>query len=192
VRWSQSPPRVRIEEAVIDVAAEAADDFAAIAVLADAVQSRRTTAARLQHTLSGRNRIARRGFLDGVLADVAEGTCSVLEHGYLTRVERPHRLPTGARQLCESLRGPVYRDVDYREFGRLVELDGRLFHDTAADRDRDLERDLEVAVAGRTTVRLGWGQVFLRPCRTALRIGRWLQAGGWEGAPRMCPGCPGS
>ena len=46
-QWNRCPPRLRIEEAVLDVAAAATDDFSSIAVLADAVQSRRTTADRL-------------------------------------------------------------------------------------------------------------------------------------------------
>jgi hypothetical protein len=37
----------------------------------------------------------------GVLTDIAGGTCSVLEPGYLTRIERPHGLPTGRRQVSE-------------------------------------------------------------------------------------------
>jgi hypothetical protein len=103
-----------------------------------------------------------------VLTDVAEGTCSVLEHGYLTRVERAHGLPRPSRQpTAASDRGPICRDVDYRRFGLYVELDGRLFHDNAAQRDRDPDRDLDAAVDGLHTVRLGWGQVFGRPCRTA-------------------------
>jgi hypothetical protein len=79
VRWSASPPRERIEEAIIDVAAEARDELAAIAVLADAASSRKTTVARLRRALAARRRIARRSFLEGVLDDVARGTCSVLE-----------------------------------------------------------------------------------------------------------------
>jgi hypothetical protein len=188
VLWHLCPPRVRFEEAAIDVASEARDDFAAVAVLADAVQSRRTT-ARMEQALAGRSRIARRQFLGEVLADVGQGTCSVLEHGYLTRIERPHGLPIARRQVRESPRGAVYRDVAYCDLGRFVELDGRLFHDSAADRDRDLERDLEVALEGRVTVRLGWGQVLGRPCRTAARLGRWLHAGGWDGVPRRCTEC---
>jgi hypothetical protein len=39
VGWNASPPRVRIEEALIDVASRARDDFAAISALADAIQA---------------------------------------------------------------------------------------------------------------------------------------------------------
>lgn len=38
---------------------------------------------------------------------------------------------------------------------QIVELDGRLGHDSAVDRDRDLERDLDAALGNTGTVRLG-------------------------------------
>jgi hypothetical protein len=190
-RWNLSPPRLRVEEALLDVAAAARDEFRAIAVLADAVQARRTTAPRIRSALDGRTRIARRRFLADVLTDIAEGACSTLEQGYLTRVERAHGLPPALRQaLVRNPSGTVLRDVDYEEFGLLVELDGRLFHDSAAARHRDLGRDLDSAVAGGTTVRLGWGQVFDTACHSAARIGRLLNQRGWTGHLRRCPRCP--
>jgi hypothetical protein len=187
-QWNSSPPRLRIEEAVLDVAAEAVTDYDAIAVLADAVQSRRTTADRLLDTLRKRSRISRRRFLDAVLADVRVGACSVLEHAYLTRVERPHGLPSADRQWRAS-GNPVYRDVVYRAQGLVVELDGRLFHDSARARDRDLDRDLEGAVDGLAGVRIGWGQAVGRPCATAEKIGRILNRLGWAGVATPCPRC---
>lgn len=188
VLWNASPPRVRIEEALIDLAAGAADDFAAIALLADAIQARRTTAVRITAALRGRTRVARRGFLGAVLRDIAEGTGSVLEHGYLTRVERAHGLPRGVRQAKSSARS-AYRDVLYEAFAQLVELDGRAFHDSATQRDADLDRDLDAALDGLASVRLGWGQVFGRPCHTAERIAVLLRRRGWTGQLRTCPQC---
>lgn len=191
VRWNTSPPRMKIEEAALDVAAARPTEFGAIAVLADVCQQRRTTAARILSALEGRRRLRRREWLGDVLRDIDAGTCSVLEHGYLDRVERRHGLSKPRRQpVARSDRGPIYRDVEHEEFGLCIELDGRLFHDTARQRDRDLDRDLDAAVDGRRTVRLGWGQVFDRPCRTAGRIGRLLQQRGWDGAPFVCgPQC---
>lgn len=191
VRWNLCPPRVRIEEAVLDIAATAPSDFAAIAVLADAVQSRRTTAQRLIEALGRRRRIRRRAFLEAVLRDIRDGTCSVLEHGYLTRVERPHDLPRGTRQPPADCGGRIYRDVTYEPWGTYVELDGRLFHDSARARDADLDRDLDAALAGKVTLRLGWGQVFDRSCATAAKVGRLLVDRGWTEEPRRCPDCQG-
>ncbi|MGK2866203.1 MAG: type IV toxin-antitoxin system AbiEi family antitoxin domain-containing protein [Mycobacterium sp.] len=190
VQWNTTPPRVRIEEALIDVAAEKSDDFDAIATVADAISARRTTAGRIGEHLAARARVPRRAFLRDVLADLDGGTCSVLEHGYLTRVERPHGLPAAARQLRDSVNGPVYRDVVYVELDQVVERDGRLWHDSVEGRDADLDRDLDAAVGRLGTVRLGWGQVFARPCRTAVRIGSLLTARGWDGDLARCPDCP--
>lgn len=186
--WHRSPPRLRFEHAVLAVAAGADDEHGLIATLADAVQSRRTTAVRLRATVDELPVLPRRRFILAVLDDVAAGACSTLEHGYLARVERTHGLPRAGRQVRASARGPIYRDVLYTHQALVVELDGRLFHDTARARHRDLERDLDARVAGLTSVRLGWGQVFGTPCRTAARIATLLRAGGWGGAA-VCPEC---
>ncbi|MGN6782242.1 MAG: hypothetical protein ACTHJH_12130 [Marmoricola sp.] len=72
----------------------------------------------------------------------------------------------------------------------MVELDGRLFHDTASARDRDAERDLDAAVSGATTVRLTWGQVYDRPCATAAKVASVLRAHDAACSPRpCCTGC---
>lgn len=190
VQWNLSPPRERIEHTLVDLAAGATDDMAAVAVLSDAIQARRTLPSRLRRVLDARSRVARRPFLAGLLDDLDAGTCSVLEHGYLTLVERAHGLPQADRQVRDSARGPIIRDVVYSAFGQIVELDGRLFHDSALARDADLDRDLDAAVGGRATTRLGWGQVFGRPCATAVRVGALLTARGWPGSLLECPRCP--
>jgi len=160
-----------------------------VAVLADVVQSRRTTARRLLRALDRRTRMRRRAFLAAVLRDVAAGACSVLEHAFLDRVERRHGLPTARRQVHESARGALYRDVLYEQHGLVVELDGRVFHARPGSRDRDLERDLDAALGRLTTVRLGWGQVVARPCATARKLALLLKAHGWTGSARACPDC---
>lgn len=191
VLWNLGPPRMRYDDAVLDLAAQAPSDVAAIARLADAVGARRTTAQRMLAALDERPRLARRAWLGSVLDDVADGACSVLEQGYLTRVERAHGLPRGERQHPAVTEGrSMFRDVVYAEQGLVVELDGRLAHDSAAARDRDLERDLDAAVTRVGTVRLGYGHIFDRGCSTAVKIGRILRARGWAGAVLLCPDCP--
>lgn len=189
VRWNASPPRVRIEHAVLDLAAAAADELDAVAELADAVRSRRTTADRLRKALDDRPRIGRRDLLEAVVADLRDGTCSVLEHAFLTDVERAHGLPAAQRQVRASSRGTIYRDVLYEELGVVVELDGHTHHSSLTDRDRDLDRDLDAALDDLLTVRLGWGQVLPRACDTAAKLGRLLQRRGWDGAAVACPRC---
>jgi hypothetical protein len=193
VRWNLGPPRIHYEDALLDIAADSGSDLDALGGLADACGSRRTTAWRLLASLGDRRRLARRGWLDSVLRDIAEGTCSVLEHGYLTRVERPHGLPRGRRQRpAVSARRDIFRDVDYEAYGLIVELDGRAFHESVADRDRDLDRDLDAAVERLETVRIGYGQVFARASATADRVGRILRRRGWPGSPTRCRLCGGS
>lgn len=186
-RWNTSPPRVRYEEAVLDVAAVLRREWDLIEVCAAAVRSRSTTAERLAASLAARARFPRRAWFGKVLDDVAAGTASVLEHGYLHRVERAHGLPAADRQRVDRVSaGRIYRDAPYPAYGLSVELDGRLDHSALADRDRDLERDLDTAVSGTRTTRLGWGQVYDRPCRTAAAIALLLRAGGWAGRATPC------
>lgn len=190
-----SPPRQHYDDAVIELADRASDELAAIAILADACGGRRTTADRLQDRIAGIPRLARRRLMTQVLRDIADGTCSVLEHAYLTRVERAHGLPRGLRQVAarDHQGRRVFRDVVYGgrrpAWRKIVELDGRLGHDSASDRDRDLERDLDAALDGAETVRLGYGQVLVRSCRTAAKLALLMQRAGWVGVPTTCPHC---
>lgn len=190
VLWNLGPPRLRYEEAAVDVAAAATSDFRALDALSRAIQSRRTTAQLMLASARRRTRLSRRDWIESVLADVSAGVCSVLEHGYLHRVERAHGLGDPRRQTVDRLgAGSVYRDVLY-PCGLIVELDGRLFHDTTSQRDRDFDRDLDAAADGASTVRLSYGQVFDRSCWTAARLARVLRRHGWAGRPRSCgAGC---
>lgn len=196
VLWSKSPPRQRDEESALDLAVthltsgSRTAHLNAVGALAEPVQARRTTTARVQAAMDRRGRIASRAWLTGVLADLGSGATSVLEQGYLRRVERPHGLPRAVWQVRhETVSGAVYRD-GLLPGRQLVELDGRAFHQGSAQRHEDLERDLDAAALDLGTVRLGWGQIFDWPCRTAGKMGRLLVVRGWSGAPTCCgPGC---
>lgn len=185
VMWHLAPPRVRYADALLDVAASARTESDAVAVLAAGVGGRRTTPSRLRAALADRPRIARRTWLDGILADVEAGACSVLEREYLRRVERPHGL-TGARRQVRDRAGDgvIYRDVEY-DGGCVVELDGRLHHGHAAARDRDAARDLVSAADGKRTIRITYGLVLDRACFTAEHVGRFIG----QRARRCGPGC---
>ena len=184
------PPRLRLEHAVLLCASRQRSEDAAVAVLADACQSRRTTPGRLTTALGEHPRLPGRRLLAEVVTDLGTGSFSALERRYLRDVERAHGLPCAARQRrVLSARGSAYRDADYVGGRVVVELDGRLGHDVAAARWADLDRDLESAASGSVTVRVGWRQV-LEPCRTATVVGRVLAAHGWRGALRPCgPAC---
>ncbi len=113
-----SPPRVRLEHAVLTVASRQPSEDASVALLADVCQSGRTTAARLRDFLGFLPTLQHRALLLEVLDDVAVGAYSALERRYLTRVERAHGLPTGSRQVRVGDRGRTcYRDVEYGRLG---------------------------------------------------------------------------
>jgi hypothetical protein len=207
-----SPPRVRIEHAVLQVASRSTEEDA-VALISDAVSTRRTTSVRLAAALAGMTRLPHRAFLSSVLQDVGGGSQSLLEQRYLRLssvlqdvgggsqslleqrylrlVERAHGLPRGDRQVATTVAGRrAVRDVHYADFGVYVELDGRLGHEAAADRWKDLERDLAAAATGQLTLRPGWRQV-LDPCRLAAILVSVLRSGGWDGVARACcPSCP--
>lgn len=189
-----APPRIRYDDAVLDVVArmERIDDL--VAELGRVVQLRRTTPGRLQAALEGRDRIRHRHVMVGLLNDVATGATSALERTYLHDVERAHGLPGAHRQLRDrTWGGVVYRDALYEIAGRilLIELDGGQFHTTPRQRDRDLDRDLVARIErAAESVRLGWGQCAGRPCRTAGLIGAVMRGLGWTGEVGPCsPGC---
>lgn len=185
-----SPPRIRIEFAVLQVASRSTEEDA-VAVISDAVSTRRTTAARLAAALATMTRLPQRAFLAEVLDDVGGGSQSLLEQRYLRLVERAHGLPPGDRQVVATVVGRrAVRDIHYPDFGVFVELDGRLGHEAAADRWKDLERDLAAAASGRLTLRPGWRQV-LDPCRLTDILVGVLRSRGWRGTPTGCSAsCP--
>ena len=186
VQLHLSPPRLRLDEALLDVASACWDEAGAVALLADACHEGATTAARLHATLSGRGRLPRRRLLLAILDDVAAGSMSVFERRYLRDVERSHGLPVARRQVRVVTRqGVTFRDVEYSDFRVVVELDGRLVHSGLRREWTDLERDVEAMVRGEATIRFGWGQV-LEPCRGSRVVGRLLQSRGWTGDLRPC------
>lgn len=188
VHWRANPARMRAEEAALDAALSARDDFGLVAVLAEAVQEGVVTPARLQAAAAARTRLPRRAFVEALVEDLAAGTDSVLEHGYLVRVERAHGLPVGQRQ-SRIVGQDERRDVRYEGGRVIVELDSRAFHALARQRYVDLERDVAAAAAGYQTVRIGWGQVYSTPCRTAAHLVTLLRQRGWTGTPRRCSAC---
>jgi len=181
-----TPPRQRVEHALLDVASRKRRLEGSIAVVSDGVQGGYTTALRLLDALSERTRLRHRAILRSVLSDVDAGVRSVLEHRYMTRVERAHGLPTAKRQRPVNVQGAsTYRDVEYLEFGVTVELNGRVGHQESEDCWDDLDRYISAAVAGEVTLPAGWRQV-LDGCRLARAVATVLRARGWAGDLTPC------
>jgi very-short-patch-repair endonuclease len=186
VHPSAQPPRLRVEEAVLDHCDSVAAPNAIDLVLR-ATQRRTTTADRLRHTMNRRPRQRWRALLLDVLAEVQVGVASNLELTYRRDVEQRHRLPAGTRNEMEDgpRGGHRYRDVRYRPWHVIVELDGREAH-PVDEAFRDMRRDNIAAVAGDTSLRYGWRDVVGDPCGVAAQVGAVLRLGGWAGGPRKC------
>lgn len=187
------PPRLRAADNTIMLAGLAESDTDVVRILTDAGRPPlRTSPAQLRAALARFPTVRRRQLIAALIEDVDSGVCSVLEHGYLTRVERAHHLPTPERQARRTSAGGVqYRDMAYAEWGIDIELDGRLNHDSWAAGNRDAARDLDDVAAGRLALRLRWQQVMVDSCRTAGQVAAVLRSRGWTGTPEPCgPGCP--
>jgi hypothetical protein len=89
---SAQPPRLRVEEAILDMARTVTAPELLDLVLR-ATQRRLTTAKRLRDSLDRRRRVRWRSLLLGVLAEIEDGVASPLEQRYLRDVERRHHLP---------------------------------------------------------------------------------------------------
>jgi hypothetical protein len=117
---------------------------------------------------------------------VAEGTHSLLECRYVTKVGRPHGLPRGTRQRLVRRNGRrEYQDVSYDDYLLVVELDGKVAHPLESAW-RDIRRDNANTASGLATIRVGYVDVTERACLSAGVVGRALQHKGWQGALRRC------
>jgi hypothetical protein len=188
---THNPPVTKLDDTVLDLVDFARRPAAVVDILTRGCQRRLTTATRLAHQALSRKKLAWRPLLTDVLTEVTNGIQSPLERIYFRDVERAHGLPRSERNSSEGATGRRrYRDVRYRKYGLVVELDGSAAHPVEA-RDRDDLRDNELMeTEGTATLRYGWMAVTDRACSTAGQVGRMLSRGGWTDAPRSCgPGC---
>ena len=187
---ARTPPRLRLEEALLDVADREADVERVLTLVFRAVQQRRTTTALLAASLARRPRHRWRRLLREVLAEAAAGVQTPLERRYLRDVHRKHGLPAAACNLRQPDPGVNrYRDFWYVEQQTAVEVDGREAHPREED-FRDRRRDNRLVVTGAPTLRYGWVEIASDPCGVAVEVVTVLRARGWRGTPLVCrPGC---
>lgn len=180
-----SPARISIEDATVDVGQQLPTGQL-VGLLSDASRSRLVSLDRVGEVIKGRRRVRGRKRFKEILGDL-EGIESNLEYVYRRDVERAHGLPTGRRN--QSVSAGTRSDVEYEEYGVLVELDGRLGHLDADSAFRDLRRDNRHALTGRTTLRYGSADVRGRACEVATQVAAALTVRGWRGALEACPRC---
>lgn len=176
-------------DTVLDLLGQLRAPDAVVGLLTDACRTDAVAPAAILKAMARRKRQRHRQLVKDVLGDVVVGVESPLEHKYLVRVERPHGLPTGRRQVKSRLNGVTTRkDVLYDEYETVVELDGRAGHE-GSGRHRDMRRDNASTVNRKATLRYGHADIE-DPCRTALEVGTVLSHHGWPGPIRACrPGC---
>jgi hypothetical protein len=185
------PPRTRLEETVLDLTDDTSRSDDVITVVLRACQRRLTTAARLRGAARQRARLRWRALLKDLLTDVVDGVQSALERRYRRNVELPHGLPRGTRNRQE---GPVrrrrYRDVRYKRWRVLVELDGRAAHPEEWQERDDIRDNAALDDDGSVTLRYGWQSVTGSGCVVARQVGVQLKRHGWRGQLRRCgPAC---
>ena len=181
-----NPPRIGIEDAVLDLCADGGPADV-VGWLTTSVQRRLTTPERLRRALDRLARQRHRQVILDSLADVALGAQSPIEVLYARDVERAHGLPTGHRQK-RSRDGRSVRDVEYEEFGVVVELDGQLGHQ-GMGRFRDMWRDNVAIVENRVTLRYGAVDLHRRACEVATQVASVLIDRGWIDLPTRCHRC---
>lgn len=188
VRRGQTSHRLlctSVADTVIDVCAKSARGDV-VALITGALQKRLTSGYALATAAERRDRLPNRRLIEAIVADARTGADSSLEMLFLHDVERAHRLPVGKRQVMASAKGGLV-DLYFREYGLVVELDGREVHVGREFRDR--RRDNRNARAGLTTLRYGWREIAADPCGVAAEIIAVLIARGWRGDTTYCRRC---
>jgi hypothetical protein len=182
-------PITTAADTVLDLIAEMRAPHAVVGLLTDACRTTVVTADEILKAMGQRKRQRHRQLVKDVLADVVGGVESILEHRYLVKVERPHGLPRGRRQVKAWVDGvPICKDVEYDGFDTVVELDGRLGHE-GSGRHRDRRRDNAGTVRRKATLRYGHADL-MDPCAIAREVAIVLQDRGWTGEPTTCgPEC---
>jgi hypothetical protein len=185
------PPHTLAEETVIDLVHAATNLDDVIACVTRAFGMNQTNEERLLREVAARKKLRWRGDLDQIILAGAGGAHSVIEYRYDRDVERAHGLPPAAKQARfakpDGARG--YRDRYYKEYGLIIELDGKQYHPNE-HRGRDQDRDNHATATAGSTLRYGWIDVTRKPCASAAQVHAALTRRGYTGPLKPCsPTC---
>jgi REase_MTES_1575 len=138
------------------------------APLITAARRDRHTVTAVQEEMAGRRRVADRESLNALLGLLAAGCESELEiWGYRT-VFRGEEFSAGRWQYPVRAPGRLFRiDLAFPTARLAVELDGRGFHSSDTDWERDIARDVALARLGWQTIRFSHSRLTRDPdgCR---------------------------
>jgi hypothetical protein len=185
-----TPPRTRVEETILDLVSTSSTVDQAVGIVTRGLGRRLTTPGKLRAAMDQRPHLRWRQELAELLSDDMKGVLSLLEYRYHRDVERPHGLPQGDRQEPGQHDGHrVYRDVVYKAFRLVSELDGQVAH-PAESRWKDIGRDNAAALAGLTTMRFSWLDITANPCEVAAMVATILSQRGYTAFRPCSADCP--
>jgi hypothetical protein len=189
-RWRPqrgTPPHTFYAETIIDLVAAADNLDDVVAWVSRGIARHLVGKAQLNAAVAAHRRFRWRDHIDEVIERVADGSHFPLEFRYDRDVERAHGLPGATRQakFVKPDGSSGFRDRCYKEYGLIVELDGKQFHD-AEQRGQDQARDNEAAATTGATLRYGWADVDRASCETAGQVYRALRKRGYRGTMRLC------
>ena len=144
---------VRLDRAIVESWPQLRDDEQRAPAIV-AVRSRKTTTARLLAEVQAQPKLAGRVELVRLVGLLGGGCHSELElWGYNHIFCHPSLPPSEAQVRVELGHRVVYLDRYFRRERVNVELDGAEWHQSAADRERDLKRDAQLMAQGILVVR---------------------------------------
>ncbi len=187
-----SPPRTRITDTILDLAAAQSTAKEALHTIIDLVSRSNVAVSAMEACIEQRPPFRYRAEIRQGLAFVRSGLMSVLELEYKERVEDDHGLPAGDRQTPVKVdEKTLWEDVTYDSHGApvTVRLDGRATHAMAGVAFRDRRRDNAAELAGRARLVYGWQDVRNSPCGVAAEVRTILFREGWDPAGSRAATC---
>jgi Transcriptional regulator, AbiEi antitoxin len=181
------PPHTFAEQTIVDLLDAAVNFDDAVGWVTRAFQRNLTSEGKLGRALAARKKLRWRDRLKEAIPMAATGTHSTLEYRYDCDVERAHGLPPARKQVPftkpDGAKG--FRDRYYDEYGLVVELDGKQYHDDE-QRDDDRRRDNAATATTGSTLRYGWADVTRTQCETAAQVYAALRKRGYTGKLKPC------
>jgi very-short-patch-repair endonuclease len=126
VHPARTPRRTRLPRSILDAASWATADLRCQAIIASAVQQGLVTPGALDAVASQRVKVPRHALISETIRDVGGGSLSEYEVLFV-RMCRAYCLPTPTRQRRRKDASGRWRylDVDFDQYGLVVEIDGQ-------------------------------------------------------------------
>jgi hypothetical protein len=174
------PPQMRVAVAVVQAALWSSDRTRACALLAAAVQQRLVRVGELWVEMARVRRHRFRKLILLVLADIEGGAHSLAEIDFASLC-RSAGLPEPSRQTIrtDAAGRRRYLDVEWDEFGLVVEIDGMLHMKLSQWMD-DSFRGNDVSLGDRVLLRFPALALRLEPDRVLAQVRRGLVNAGWQ------------